>query len=710
MNTRFKTNKLSGGALLRRAIALVALICATALAPAVQAQTAGGTSIQNRASATYSDGTNSYSTVSNIVTITVANVSGLAITPDNPASGSNPTVVPGQNSVDFSFTVTNTSNYATLVRFLQSGGSLQVFGPGTITAAVIDLGTPGMNAGDTDIFTNNAGNVNSASVARNASITVIVRVNISAAANPGDVVNVRLGDAAGGAPTYDNQAVLPANLATARVRTESGASAPVNGESEARGDASAIVNADARLQLALNAPAGPVALGSNITYTWSVQNLATAQRPVSAQTLLGAPAGSNSGIFVVAPVPVGTTFVSVTPPAGVTMLYSNSAITNDPLAAATVWTTTAPAGVTRVAYNVGNTLAVGASVSNLQMVVQVSLSANATLPIYEIGDAFGRNSVSAAITDQSGDAIANKGDGNANFNEPRFGIDAATATQGFQLPTLLTQVGNVLLGPNGFPAAVGPTNTNDDYTNRSVSPAVIAGLGFGDPIGSATFIDFTNTIRNTGNANDTFAITAPTVPAGFTVQISHASINGGTFTAIPTSGTTVVVPVNFGQDVNIIVRVTAPVNTAVLNGYAVTIRATSGITNTNANDTINRLYTGFLRLTKSSSIVGGGPAIPTAVIEYVITYANISTGGGTNNGQLTASNIVISEDGNAAPNNWATFTTQIIAPAPTDPGGVITDGTTSGAVTAATTFLRDTVSGNLLPGASGTFTFRRHIN
>ncbi|HEX8476650.1 MAG TPA: hypothetical protein VF666_21815 [Pyrinomonadaceae bacterium] len=694
------------GAFLWRATLLLALTCA-ALVPAVQAQTAGGTQIQNRASATYSDGSNNYSTVSNLVTITVANVSGLTITPDNPASGSNPSVVSGETNVDFSFTVTNSSNFATQVRFLQSGASLQVFGPGTIQAAVIDLGTPGMNAGDTDIFTNNAGDVLSASVARNASIIVIVRVNISAAANPGDVINVRLGDTLTGATTYDNQ---PVTNSANEVRTASGASAPVNGESEARGDASAIVQADARIQLSLNAPAGPVALGSNITYTWGIQNLNTAQRPATAQTLAGAPAGSNSGIFVVAPVPVGTTFVSVTPPAGVTVLYSNSALSNDPLSAATVWSTTAPAGVTRVAFNVGNSLAIGASVTNMQMVVQINTNANASTPIYEIGDAFARNSVSAGMTDQSGDSIANKGDGNANFNEPRFGVDAATPTQGFQLPTLLTQVGNVLLGPNGFPDAVGPTNNNDDFTNRSVSPAVIAGLGFGDPIGSATFVDFTNTIRNSGNANDTFALTAPTVPPGFTVQVSHPSINGGTFTAIPTSGTSLTLALNFGQDTNIVVRVTAPVNTAVLNGFATTIRATSGVTNTNYNETINRLYTGFLRLTKSSSIVGGGAAVPGATVEYVITYANISTGGGTNCPILTASNIVISEDGNAAPNNWATYTTQVIVPLPADPGGAITDGNTNGAVTAATSFLKDTVSGNLLPGASGTFTFRRRIN
>ena len=61
---------------------LIALAIAGALSTPTVAQTPGGTSISNQASASYSDGTNSYSTVSNTVTVTVSNVSGLAITPD----------------------------------------------------------------------------------------------------------------------------------------------------------------------------------------------------------------------------------------------------------------------------------------------------------------------------------------------------------------------------------------------------------------------------------------------------------------------------------------------------------------------------------------------------------------------------------------------------------------------------------------------------
>ncbi|HJZ80746.1 MAG TPA: hypothetical protein VKD91_10385, partial [Pyrinomonadaceae bacterium] len=101
-----------------RLLIVLAILCA--LAVQGTAQTPGGTTISNQASATYSDGTNSYSTVSNTVTVTVSNVSGLAITPD---AGSNPTVVAGQTGVLYNFTVTNTGNFTDQVRFLASGAS-----------------------------------------------------------------------------------------------------------------------------------------------------------------------------------------------------------------------------------------------------------------------------------------------------------------------------------------------------------------------------------------------------------------------------------------------------------------------------------------------------------------------------------------------------------------------------------------------------------
>src|SRR5438132_9504477 len=166
-----------------RLFVVLAIVCALFAQSA--AQTPGGTTITNQASATYSDGTNSYSTVSNTVTVTVSNVSGLTITPD---AGSNPTVVPGQTAVIYNFTVTNTGNFTDQVRFLASGASVRIVGPGSVTRAVIDVdGSSTINAGDTDIKTNGA-DVISASIAQNATIHVLVEVSVNAGATAGQSV------------------------------------------------------------------------------------------------------------------------------------------------------------------------------------------------------------------------------------------------------------------------------------------------------------------------------------------------------------------------------------------------------------------------------------------------------------------------------------------------------------------------------------------
>jgi hypothetical protein len=678
---------------------LAMLLCFAFFASAAFAQTAGGTQIQNQASASYSDGSgNNYSTVSNTVTVTVANVSGLTITPD---AGSRASVVPGQTGVLYSFTVTNTGNFSDQVRFLASGGSVQLSGSATIAAAVIDANNSGtINAGDTDILTN-AADVLSASIAQNASITVLVSVNISSGASPSSTVSIQLGDAATGSPTFDNQA---ANTSAHEVRTVSGSS--VNGLREARGDVSATVDTDAQMVLTLTAPAGPVALGSNIGYAWQLCN--TGLRAVQSMTLTNAPAGSNSGVFIIAPIPVGTALAATQSPAfPAGTLYSTSALTTSPSTA--VYTTTAPADLTtvrRVAFRTGATLGVGACSASIAMAVTVTTT-DATLDIYEIGDAFGNSLFGTALTDQSGDAIHNKGDGNANFDEPVQG-GTASATQGFQQVTLLQRVGSVLIGPIGAPAAVGPNSNNDDYTNRSVTTG-IAGVAFGGTTTAAGTIVYTNTLRNTGNANDTFVISVPTIPAGFTVEIS--TNGGGSYTTM-TSGNSVSLAIAYNSNANILVRVTAPSGSAVLaeNGFAVVVRAVSTITSTANNETIDRLYTGFIRMDKSYVVINGTgvgsatDAVPGAQIEYTIAYRNLaSTGGGAGNLTLTASNLVITENGSTAPNNWATYTTHVVNSGVDSNGGTVTGNA------AGSNVLTDTIP-TLAPQASGTFKFRRTIN
>ena len=674
-------HSLSKHAIVRLLIALA--VVGALFIPAI-AQTPGGTAISNQASATYTDGTSSYSAVSNTVTITVSNVSGLAITPD---AGTNPTVVAGQTGVIYNFTVTNTGNFADQVRFLTSGASVKAVGPGTITRAVIDVdGGGAINAGDTDIKTNGA-DVVSANIAQNGSIHVLVEVTINGNASAGQSVQIILGDTAAGGPSYDNQA---ADSSPNEVRTVSTSS--VNGLREARGDIAAAVVNDALIQLTLTAPAGPVNLGSDITYAWQAAN--NGLRDVAGVTLNG-----SSQVYIIAPVPANTVLKSgQTFPAGT--LYTTSALSTAPLSA--TWSTTPPAplsNLTRVAFPVGATLAAGSSSASINMIVMVNSGANASTPIQEIGDVFGANFVNAAITDQSGDTTSNNGDGNANFDEGTV----AGAGHGVIQITTLVQVGSVLIGPMGAPGATGPTDQHNDYTNKSVNTG-IAGVAPGGTTTASGQLVYVNTIQNTGNANDTYTLDAPTVPAGFTVEIS--TDGGNTYTTV-SGGGSVSLAIGFGASANIHVRITAPAGQQILTGFDTAVRATSTVTPAANNKTIDRLYTGFVRLDKGHSIsnptsVGGATdPVPGAVITFTITYTNVSTSNGDATCvKLTANNLVITEDGLAAPSTWGTYTTNSGSPSDSGSGAV---------VTVSATKYTDTVS-SLAPGATGTFTFKRVIN
>jgi hypothetical protein len=663
---------------------LVAALIVLAFFGRAAAQTPGGTVISNQASATYSDGTNSYSTVSNTVTVTVSNVSGITITPD---AGSNPTVVAGQTGVLYDFTVSNTGNFTDQVRFLASGASIRVVGPGTITRAVIDDDNNGFDGGDADIFTNGA-DVLSANILQNGSIRVLVEVSVNAGATAGQTVQVLLGDASTGSPSFDNQA---ANSSANEVRTVSGTS--VNGLREGRGDITVTVANDALLQLTLTAPSGPVALGSNITYGWQVCNN-------GARDAAGVTLNASTQVYIIAPVPARTVLTSgQTFPAGT--LYTTSALTTAPLSA--TWSSSAPvplSNTTRLAFPVGATLAGGGTCSSsISMIVTVNAGIDASIPIDEIGDTFGKNTVNATITDQSGDATPNNGDGNANFNEGYV----AGAGHGVIQQTTLTQIGSVLIGPSGAAGAVGPNDNNDDYTNKSVNTG-IAGVA---PAGNTTALGqlvYVNTVQNTGNTSDTFTLDAPSVPAGFTVEIST---DGGTSYTTVSGGGSVSLAIAFGASANIQVRITEPAGNTVLTGFDTVIRATSGATPAANNRTIDRLYTGFVRLVKSYTVtnstgVGGATdAVPGAVITYNITYENISTSNGDASCvKLTAQNVVITEDGLAAPNNWGSFTTHTGTPSDTGSGVVV--------IVNATTYT-DTVA-SLAPGASAVFSFQRSIN
>ena len=150
-----------------------------------------------------------------------------------------------------------------------------------------------------------------------------------------------------------------------------------------------------------------------------------------------------------------------------------------------------------------------------------------------------------------------------------------------------------------------------------------------------------------------------------------------------------------------------PAGLKALTGYDTVVRATSTIDPAVTNETIDRIYTGFIRLDSATRFVGPNStqdiskAVPGSELEFAVTYTNISSAGGVGNSLLTARNLVINENGKAAPNNWATTTEHIVGASDNQGGHILGDREGSTSLTLIVT--------RLGPGQSGVFKFRRRI-
>jgi hypothetical protein len=336
------------------------------------------------------------------------------------------------------------------------------------------------------------------------------------------------------------------------------------------------------------------------------------------------------------------------------------------------------------------------------------------------------------------------------------GTGSGTKTLGGE-DLVYTIAATPLNGPNGQPAAVGPTDNNDDYTNKSI--VVPAGLPPTTPLTDAQTLPttFNNTVQNTSGGTQAISL-LPIPPAtttalpdntkvtitdpatGTSATYNYTSAGGfafvsGTGSATATNPVKLTIPAGGTSNYTTIVDLPgAPQLTA----FPVSVIAFIDVngdglpTAEPSNITIDRLYTNYLSLDKAARILEAdgttpvtGPAgsfttnqtdlsaaaTPGRIIEYQITYKNISTTGGTNNVTLPANNLVIVEDGSAGNNNWAASTLDPKYPTPAtgtavDPLGTIT--VTTGGTPTDIQVYNDTVN-TVAPGSTGTFTFQRKI-
>lgn len=337
----------------------------------------------------------------------------------------------------------------------------------------------------------------------------------------------------------------------------------------------------------------------------------------------------------------------------------------------------------------------------VKVLVSAAASAGQTVKV-DLGDTGGSSPYDNQTADNSTHEVHTKHPG---------GITAANGEREAKgdITQTVSAIATVTNGPSGQPDAIGPgPSNNTDYTNK----AVIATT-------TNTPVVFDNTLKNGGNGADTFNLKVATggAPAGSTVEIS---VNGGSsWTTVISNGSPTATPqvttasVASGASFNYKVRVTLPSGATVLTGYDTVVCATSVVDPTQLNNTIDRVYAGYLRLVKTATVTnatGIGTAtdpVPGADIEYVITYDNIANAPvGTGNVDLDALLVVITEDGDVSPNNWATTTDRVASTESDSRGGVITISSSTGGV--ANSKYVDTV-GTLAGGQSGTFRFKRKI-
>ncbi|QSJ15623.1 hypothetical protein JYQ62_27950 [Nostoc sp. UHCC 0702] len=401
-----------------------------------------------------------------------------------------------------------------------------------------------------------------------------------------------------------------------------------------------------------------------------------------------------------------------------------------------------------------------------------------TLPPTSVDDGFIDNPTSPETgTDNSNNNSGTGPSGEANI---------------FKLETPVNSA--ILNGPQNAPDAVGPSGqTNDDFTNKS--SLIPAGTLPGTKIDPAA-VGFTNTIKNNGTSAGTLTLTPippanlKDLPDGTKVTVTYGgqsavyTYNQGTGT-FATASTPITIPnVAAGATINYGVEIDLPTNTSLSTdtipdypgdkefGYPVYIKASIDTNADNISDsenlTIDRVYTGYLKLVKLSRVLPGtGPAVGTGqddfestpatngidpnasvadvprtpapgnIIEYQIRYKNISDPqAGSGNVILNADKVVITEDGTtfddtpAGTNNWALDndkngqidTSNVVGSAkdsgtatiqfysgnnPANISGIDQTGTT---VTTDVTKYVDTVTSKVTPGEQRTFTFRRKVN
>jgi hypothetical protein len=807
------------------------------VAPVLAEGTAGGQKISNTATATYEDPNNPGTTLnatSNTVVITIAEVAGITVTGTGVVDDNGGTVSIN-DTLYYNFTVKNTGNDPTKFRIPNLA---TVTGPATAGNLEYFNGTTWVPITATEYITGSI--APDASIQVRVPVTVQAGANpnddifVKLGNTPGNAQNQPRNPDGGDVYTVDNLDGTATNeVAGVPVNGTREASNTLSikvGAVQKNYSLATVLKTRGTYE---NASTPNSITDDKVTYNLSVRVEGTdvtgqgiTPTALDGTTITVNGNNTNKYILISDAIPKDTELAEVPiPPSGWQAVYTTQAVGTDANDANTNWQTfsspTVPTGITRVGFikqtsTTTDQIAAGTTVSGFAVKLAVKSGTNSPLTIANIAQVFGQTpGNNAPVYDESGDQNPSNFDGPAGSMTPPTSTDtnsdgvpdalpATSVDDGYIDTPLNPETGvdgggdntgsgaggeanvftitaatpvSVLNGPQGAPAATGPSGlTNDDFTNKSslvpantkpfetdgVTPTLI------DPAA----VGFTNTLQNSGTAAGTITLVpnnltgdaALDLPNNTTVTITYASqsavytYNAGTFTL--TSGTAITISnvaagasVNYGVEVNLPSGTNLSTNTIADYsgdtefGFPIPILSTiNNGTNTATNITIDRVYTGYLKLVKESRVtVGTGPSVvgsdgtwssaaktpsPGNILEYRIRYSNISNPqAGAGNVILNADKVVITEDGVGSGNNWAKdndnnseIDTSNVVNSAVDTGAANIEFYNGDPATTATTDRTGTtlttdvtkyvvrVTGNVIPGQERTFTFQRKVN
>jgi uncharacterized repeat protein (TIGR01451 family) len=470
------------------------------------AMTPAGTQIQNQASASYIDSAGQpRTTTSNLVVTVVQQVYSFTITPDGPNENS-----PGQikaalpgGQVVFNYVVTNTGNGTDTIGLNTVQGTSHDFPLGSPTIYLDANCNGNLDPGETTSIT-------SVTLGAGQQACVIVRATIPTSATGGQYGNLNLvGTSAGGSTDNDNWARA---LATAQAALTAFKSA---------------------------SPTGPVAPNGTITYTISGANVGGSPAYGYPVTVDGTP---RNGILIEDTIPAGLTVTQVSGSAGagtVRFIYYDG----------TAWTTlTSTTGLSIVG---GGNKKVGMLIEGSGAFFPVgagyTFSFQATVP----------SSAPAGTGYANTATVTFDANGDGDANDPGETVTTNTTTN------TVAAAYNVAVGPFGFPqgSAIG-TYTVGGYTvNRSGDQQTIASVN------SGTTVIFRHTLKNTGNAPDSFTLSFSGAPSGWACSLVADDLT------TPISGP--VGPVAAGGTLDFALKCQVPATYTSSTAVTITITATS---------------------------------------------------------------------------------------------------------------------------------------